>query len=992
MDRIWRITVRKVLPAVCLVPLLLFCLSTPLLAAAKKRHPTQAMHLNAASNRPEPSPFTEATFLFPKGVRVEPRWVLPPTEKNRIDAIFGVNAGGSPVLAFSGDSNYYLLHPDKMYMVAVNAELSGMTHLSSGALLLAAGNDLLLPAEPNGKTFDKKGVPYAALQPLTKVPLRKIDLLASAGTTVYCGGVDARSGRHSLYLLRSIKGGGILDMELAYESNEPITAVTGDADTLYLAKGRTVVRYSLKDGAETVYYTHPTSMVSGLAMSPAGLVVSTGREIVLAGRTGAMEIMRSSEHRIAMAGDTLYIFFNTSLGVLAIDNLEDLRRFNLSVRPVAAGEKAPPLAISNVRFFESDSVTNYQGFAESFDRKQVRLIVAQIELDKSSLAKVHRDHSITVSWYEPGGGRLASASYLVAKGSGNRIFAAVGKETEHGYAPPHWIKNGHASYSFTNELAARYPGRYRMQAQVDGIPAGEWSFTLTGQATPAEAISYDDMATLKNLLDNGVSARSTSDNGEPLLSEAVQFGSVRAVQMLLERGADPNATNREGAPPLAKAEYAADWRAKAELLLRHGANINAPRFKNGTPLVSGISTEYIAFLLKNGANYSYDTSYGRQNLLTDILNVTCTEDILSLLVQRGADLNEISTPLYFHYTPLGNAIFHANERCTQLLLEKGASTDIVQREPNLPPRSALYVALSTLNSPYRSDPKDKAALRRIVRLLLRKGAALRPGKKLATSALFDIPEDDYKRKMEETISINAGEGWVMFAGEGPSFFEPVDMVRTLEQDDAALNSATDSKDPAIRELALGAHLNRVRELTAMARDQYDMMFKVHDHCEKAFKISETSYSPAQVDVVPELPPSSTPGEVKPLVGLKLLKRVTGGAYVQGVAPGSPADRAGLKVGDIIVALDTQKMKDADEVAAATARLTPGMPVRVTFLRDEPMRVPDLQLACGLVETEYKPLWGYAEMNLSRWLAARPDNTVSDQVRTKIRELAAGGPK
>jgi ankyrin repeat protein len=978
---------------------LFLALATPAPAAAKRtpKQPTAAAKPSTATAtappvaaEPEPAPilFGEATFLFPRGAKINPRWVLPPTEKIRTDAIFSVNGAGSPVLAFSGNSNFHLLHPDKQYLVAVNATIAGMTHLANGVFLMASGNDLLLLAEPKQKTLDKKGVPYAALQPLTKIPLRKIEVLTSVGTTVYCAGVDARNGRHALYLLRTLKGGGILDMELAYESNEPITAVTGDGETIYVAKKRTVVRYDAKEGVETIYYTHPSSPVTGLAMTPAGLVVSTGTEIVLAGRTGAMEIMRSSAHRIAMAGDTLSVFFNTSLGVLAIDNLADLRRFNLAVRPVAPGEAASPLRVSSVSFFESDSLENTRGFAESFDSKAVRRIVARIEFDQTSLARSHGNHVVTVSWIEPNGGMLKSVNHQVTKQSGGQLFAALGGKAKRGYSPPHWITNGEASFRYTDELANNYPGRYRMLVQVNGIAAGEWSFTLTGQAIPSEVISRDDLATLKTMLDQGLSVRSKSEAGEPLLITAVRLGSVRAVQLLLERGADPNDTDKDGYPSLARAQYAGDWRAKAELLVRHGANVNALRYPDGPPLVESFSVDFTAFMLKNGAAFQYDTKHGKRSVFSEMYGSTCNEEIVSLLIQRGADLNEIAGP--FHFSPLGRAIYSGNERCVQLLLEKGASTTVVQKEPKRRPRSALYVALHTLYE--RSEPKDQVARRRIVRLLLQKGATFKPGKKLATSAYFDIPKDDYMRQLEETASINAGEGRYMFRGEGPTFFEPMDLIKALEQDDTALEAATDSKDPAIRELALGTHLGRVRELTAKARNQYDMGYEVHKHCEKAFKLSEAHYRPAQVDLVTETPPTTPGGQGKPQMGMKLLKRAAGGAYLQGVLPGGPAERAGLKAGDIVVALDTRKMKDADEVLATTARLSPGMPVRVTFLRDEPMRLPDLQLTCGLVEKEYKEHWGLAEMNLSRWLAAHPDDTASGEVRARLKELAAGGRK
>lgn len=264
----------------------------------------------------------------------------------------------------------------------------------------------------------------------------------------------------------------------------------------------------------------------------------------------------------------------------------------------------PPFAISSVAFFASDSLENTRGFAESFDREGVRRIVAQIDLDKASLARSRGDHVITVSWYEPNGGMLKNANHQVTKQSGGQFFATLGGKAARGYSPPHWISNGSASFRFTDELANNYPGRYRMAVQVDGIAAGEWSFTLTGQVPPDEVISQDDLATLKTQLDQGLSARSKSADGEPLLISAIRFGSVRAVQLLLERGADPDETDKDGKPPLFHCDFfAVDWQAKAELLVRRGANVNAPRFPDGPPLVDGFKAEFIALLLKNGANF-----------------------------------------------------------------------------------------------------------------------------------------------------------------------------------------------------------------------------------------------------------------------------------------------------------------------------------------------------------------------------------------------------
>jgi putative serine protease PepD len=58
-----------------------------------------------------------------------------------------------------------------------------------------------------------------------------------------------------------------------------------------------------------------------------------------------------------------------------------------------------------------------------------------------------------------------------------------------------------------------------------------------------------------------------------------------------------------------------------------------------------------------------------------------------------------------------------------------------------------------------------------------------------------------------------------------------------------------------------------------------------------------------------------------------------GALVQQVEPGSPADRAGLEVGDLVVELNNQPIHNWDELIAATRRTTIGQEVEVVVVRD-----------------------------------------------------------
>ena len=57
-----------------------------------------------------------------------------------------------------------------------------------------------------------------------------------------------------------------------------------------------------------------------------------------------------------------------------------------------------------------------------------------------------------------------------------------------------------------------------------------------------------------------------------------------------------------------------------------------------------------------------------------------------------------------------------------------------------------------------------------------------------------------------------------------------------------------------------------------------------------------------------------------------------GATVRSVESGSAADKAGLKVGDLIVAIDNKSVDGAAALAAAVRSHTPGTPVKITFVR------------------------------------------------------------
>ena len=63
---------------------------------------------------------------------------------------------------------------------------------------------------------------------------------------------------------------------------------------------------------------------------------------------------------------------------------------------------------------------------------------------------------------------------------------------------------------------------------------------------------------------------------------------------------------------------------------------------------------------------------------------------------------------------------------------------------------------------------------------------------------------------------------------------------------------------------------------------------------------------------------------------------TNGTLIAGVQPGGPAERAGVRRGDILVAVESQEFSDATEMLNLIAALEPGNEATLKILRDRPL--------------------------------------------------------
>ncbi|MCX7635123.1 MAG: PDZ domain-containing protein, partial [Syntrophales bacterium] len=74
-------------------------------------------------------------------------------------------------------------------------------------------------------------------------------------------------------------------------------------------------------------------------------------------------------------------------------------------------------------------------------------------------------------------------------------------------------------------------------------------------------------------------------------------------------------------------------------------------------------------------------------------------------------------------------------------------------------------------------------------------------------------------------------------------------------------------------------------------------------------------------------------EVTPEMAKSLKLKDTKGALVGQVFEGDPADKAGIKAGDVIIAIDGRSVADSHELLRTVANLTVGKKITVTLIRD-----------------------------------------------------------
>jgi len=189
-----------------------------------------------------------------------------------------------------------------------------------------------------------------------------------------------------------------------------------------------------------------------------------------------------------------------------------------------------------------------------------------------------------------------------------------------------------------------------------------------------EAVRRDDVAAARTLLETGEYVHKLDHNGNTPLFWAISYGRLRILELLLDFGANIEAEFPGGYTPL----YCATWNINMEcmkILLDNKANVNGNQ--NGVPLICAARKNWCdaaELLLKHGADVNCADEWGRTPLMNAISHESpgCVE----LLLKAGAELNCFSKD---SKSALHFACAYGSVRTIRELVAHGANVNLTAR-------------------------------------------------------------------------------------------------------------------------------------------------------------------------------------------------------------------------------------------------------------------------------------------------------------------------
>ncbi len=656
------------------------------------------------------------TVALPKECSVKLRWVCPPLDDKVVEESkwyyvnFTVDNSGRPWI---GHDLSQIMSPTQQYQYSVDKFFDNMVYLDNGALILSTTTHIGSPMPPKDKEFDYRGLPRASFQPIAQMPFANCRLFAGASNCLYLVGHNPATEQKEVYLLRPEKG-SLRQYARVFTSKDSIASVTGDGERTYIATDRVVLKV-LTTGAVSKVYVHPTQTISGLAYdAQIGLFYATDTGVGFVGANGSVDLLAAQEPRICLRQGALYVFLPKSYGVLALDNVKDLKRFNLAFKDVPA-TKSAEVKVTGIRFFEGGEPApepEARSFALKFDRASTRYVYCQVDMDNLLYEKRAHKQALAVEFLAPGQEWGEPANWTV---DFTTDIAGVWS----------WARIG------ADEPGTLYPGEHTAKIYLNGSKIDERKFTIEGDATVLEAAYFKDTARLKSLLAKGGDPNEIGEDGRTPLMWAAWNNSIEDAGLLLARKADVNIRSRDGDTALRLACSQDDAEGMVQLLLSHGADTGTRDEDGKTVLHNAVfyaKPELIRLLLEHGADPNArdndgETVLRNMNLIYSDPTLAPKLESVELLLKHGADPDARNE---YHETPLFDCCRSGNVEAARLLIEYKADVNAVRKgTEGLSDTSLLGHAIMEYG--WEQDPGIRDRMRVVIRLLSASGAQLLPG-------------------------------------------------------------------------------------------------------------------------------------------------------------------------------------------------------------------------------------------------------------------------
>ncbi|MHB0998594.1 MAG: ankyrin repeat domain-containing protein [Armatimonadota bacterium] len=730
------------------------------------------------STQTKPVVVPNTALVLPADCNVKVRWISPPLDPQTVgnaswySLCFAVDTAGRPWIGYQEDT---IINPVRQYRFKLPGRYNSFACLENGAFLAATDADLGFAVPPAKIEMTYDNIPTALFQPISDLPIPECKLYPGAGNCIYLAG-RLKSGGSEVYLLRPDKS-GIRGFTKVFTSKSEIRSVTGDGDNTFIAIENLIVKVTGTNGAVTKVITEPREYILTMAYNPQiGLFYSTTSRINYIGAKGNIPLMTVPDSKIYLRDGSLYILLSKSLGIIALDNIPDLKRFGRPVKEIPVTD-SKDVKFTGIRIFEAGNdmpPVDDRKYVSEFSYQTTRFVYCQAEFDNLQYNKKLHKQIVTMELYREGFEGLIDS---------NDIYF--------GFKPEYSGLWGWSRFG-ANEPGQLYPGIYTVKTYLNGAMIDESKFTVTGDPTLLECAGRHDTAMVSKLIKGGADVNAANSNGITPLMLAALSSDPEITKLLLDGGANVNAKDSEGETALTMdGETWEDEASVAQLLLAAGADVNAQGKDGYTALHRAVSKRkkaVIDLLIKYKANPNILNKDGAAPIHSTwfFVNDGSSAAIVDQLLANGANIEAKDSN---GMTVLFKAIDAHNPEIVSILIKRGVDVNATCKVYGNTEYSPLGYALENFKT-FKSYRLDRMKSRQIIQLLQENGADLN------VSEFHSV----YFSGIEQVLDFPH-------------------ISRLLEMSEPAARNL-EPKDPALRKVAIRGLLNSACRQISDAKDEY----------------------------------------------------------------------------------------------------------------------------------------------------------------------------